>query len=77
MVLASWKKMVMYFGVGKSLDSVPEEFMARAMLYVTFFRDFQGLFPIWSGFASFAPTPLAFIIRSIRKIRYRECKRDQ
>ena len=54
MVLASWKKMVMYFGVGKSLDSVPEEFMARAMLYVTSFEIFKDFFPFGSGFASFA-----------------------
>ena len=54
MVLASWKKMVMYFGVGKTLDSVPEEFMARAMLYVTSFEIFKDFFPFGSGFASFA-----------------------
>lgn len=44
----------MYFGVGKSLDSVPEEFMARAMLYVTSFEIFKDFFPFGSGFASFA-----------------------
>lgn len=53
----------MYFGVGKSLDSVPEEFMARAMLYVTSFEIFKDFFPFGSGFASLPPTPLAFIIR--------------
>ena len=50
--------MVMYFGVGKSLDSVPEEFMARAMLYVTSFEIFKDFFPF-----VLPPTPLAFIIR--------------
>lgn len=53
-IIASWKKMVMYFGVGKSIESVPEEFMARAMLYITSFDIFKDYFPFGSGFASFA-----------------------
>lgn len=53
-LLASWKKIVMYFGIGKSIESVPEEFLARVMLYVTSFQIFQDYFPFGSGFASFA-----------------------
>lgn len=55
--------MVMYFGVGKSLDSVPEEFMARAMLYVTSFEIFKDFSHLGRASPVSRPTPLGFIIR--------------
>lgn len=53
-IAASWQKLVLYFGVGQSLESVPEGYLARAMLYATSFQIFQDYFPLGSGFASFA-----------------------
>lgn len=54
MLAVSWKKMVLYFGVGKSIESIPEGFLARAMLYTTSVEVFTDYFPFGSGFASFA-----------------------
>lgn len=54
MLFASREKMTLYFGFGKSLDSVPEAFMARAVLYTTSFEILNDYFPMGSGFASFA-----------------------
>lgn len=53
MLVVSWSKMQLYFGVGASLDSVPEGFLARAMLYITFPEILKDYFPFGSGFASF------------------------
>lgn len=53
-IFASWNKMVLYFGIGKSLESVPEGYLARAMLYITSFEIFKDYFPFGSGFGSFA-----------------------
>lgn len=57
MVAVAWNKMVMYFGVGTSIDNVSEDFLARAMLYKTSFDVFKDYFPFGSGFASFASFP--------------------
>ncbi len=57
MLAVSWKKLVLYFGVGQSLDSVPQDFLARAMLYTTSWEVFKDYFPFGSGFASFASYP--------------------
>lgn len=54
MIAVSWQKMVLYFGVGKSIESIPEGFLARAMLYTTSVEVFTDYFPFGSGFASFA-----------------------
>lgn len=54
MLFASRQKLVLYFGVGKSIDSVPEAYMARAMLYANSLEVFKDYFPFGSGFASFA-----------------------
>ena len=53
MLVVSWSKMQIYFGVGASLDSVPEGFLARAMLYITFPEILKDYFHFGSGFASF------------------------
>ena len=53
MFVVSWSKMRLYFGIGDSLESVPEGFIARAMLYVTFPEILKDYFPFGSGFASF------------------------
>lgn len=57
MLAVSWQKMVMYFGIGGSIDSVSEDFIARAMLYKTSLDVFTDYFPFGSGFASFASFP--------------------
>lgn len=54
MIAVSWQKLVLYFGVGQSIESVPDDFLARAMLYTTAFEIFQDYMPFGSGFASFA-----------------------
>lgn len=51
---ATWQKFVLYFGIGQSIESVPKDFAARAMLYMTSFEIFKDYFPFGSGFASFA-----------------------
>lgn len=53
-LFVSWEKITLYFGGGQSLDSVPEDFIARAMLYDTSVKVLQDYAPFGSGFASFA-----------------------
>lgn len=56
-IFASKNKIIMYFGTGQSMDSIPESYLARAMLYVTSLKIFKDYFPFGSGFASFASYP--------------------
>lgn len=57
MLALSWQKMVMYFGIGGSIDNISKDFIARAMLYKTSIDVFTDYFPFGSGFASFASYP--------------------
>lgn len=54
LILVSWQKLVMYFGLGESIDSVPEGYLARVMLYITSIDVLQDYTPFGPGFASFA-----------------------
>lgn len=53
-LFVSWDKITLYFGGGESFDSVPEDYIARAMLYDTSVKVLQDYVPFGSGFASFA-----------------------
>lgn len=53
-LFVSWEKITLYFGGGESFDSVPEDFIARAMLYDTSIKVLEDYAPFGSGFASFA-----------------------
>ncbi|MCD7850490.1 MAG: O-antigen ligase domain-containing protein [Parabacteroides sp.] len=66
-IAASWKKFVMYFGAGQSLDAISEDYTARAMLYITSLEIFRDYFPFGSGFASFASYSSGVYYSSIYK----------
>jgi O-antigen ligase len=53
MLFVSWEKIMLYFGGGESFKAVPEEFVARAMLYNTSIKILEDYAPFGSGLASF------------------------
>lgn len=53
MLFVSWEKITLYFGGGQSIEAVPEDFIARAMLYDTSFKILEDYVPFGSGLASF------------------------
>lgn len=65
MIAASWQKLVLYFGVGQSFESIPKDFVARAMLYATSWEIFNDYFPFGSGFGSFATSTSGVYYSSI------------
>ena len=54
MFFTTRQKFMMYFGTGQNIESIPKEYLARSMLYLTSLDVFVDYFPLGSGFASFA-----------------------
>lgn len=53
MLYVGWDKITLYFGGVESFEAVPEDFIARAMLYETSTKVLEDYAPFGSGFASF------------------------